>query len=66
MQGRLINHRLKSRVQPPPAVSRGAVGKHLLCYSLGMCVGDAGKEQCLDVGVGPGRSQNHVGKLNLS
>lgn len=27
MQGRLINHRLKSRVRPPPAVSQGGCGK---------------------------------------
>ena len=51
--------------------------KHLLCYILDMCMclldaaeqgGGARRETAadLDVGVGPGRSQNNVGKLNLS
>lgn len=43
-----------------------AVGKDPRCYWAHAIVETGEKTASLDVGVGPGRSQNNVGKLNLS
>lgn len=76
--GRVTHQRLKSGWSLCPHVPGvGEAGTHLLCYLLGCACaywmlgsGAAGGRRetaaSLHVGVGPGKSQNNVGKLNLS